>query len=134
MRILVSLGLVLGLSAGADAQDFIAGAYAASADLCETARRDGVQAMLEEGETVLTAKGLEGIEYHCDFLQVLDDKRVSGWLVTALCEEPGYAFPDLISIVPRGEGELELTSVVSHAGGNNGNSGLYQLCQGVEAP
>ena len=116
-------------------QDFPAGVYAASPELCEAAKTGGAQAIFEDGYTVLTVEGFLGIEYHCEFLQVLPGKRTPGFVVTALCEEPGYAFPDVLAIMPRGEGELEVTSSLDAAGGEpSGNSGTYHLCEGVTLP
>ncbi|MFN3546416.1 MAG: hypothetical protein ACK4U0_02910 [Mesorhizobium sp.] len=129
------LAAILALPATAMAQEFPAGVYAASPELCEVARTGGAQAIFEDGYTVLTANGFLGIEYHCDFLQVLPGKRTPGFVVTALCEEPGYAFPDVLAIVPRGEGELQVTSTLDAAGGEpSGNSGTYHLCEGLTLP
>ena len=134
MRLLVVAG-GLAWSPGAWAADFPVGVHVASPELCEAARAGGLQAIFEDGYTVLTAAGFEGIEYHCDFVQVLAGKRTPGFVVTALCEEPGFAFPDLLAIVPRGEGELEVTSTLDAAGGEpSANSGTYHLCEGVALP
>ena len=117
------------------AEDFIAGVFAPSPELCEAAESEGLQAIFERGDVVLTARGILGIEYHCDFLQVLEGTRTPGFVVTALCEEPGTAFPDVLAIVPRGEGQLELSSTTDAAGGEPSiNSGLYHVCTGVDAP
>ena len=128
-------GCILALPATAMSQEFPVGVYTASPELCEAARTGGAQAIFEDGYTVLTAEGFLGIEYHCDFLQVLAGKRTPGFVVTALCEEPGYAFPDVLAIMPRGEGELEVTSSLDAAGGEpSGNSGTYHLCEGLTLP
>lgn len=127
-------------ASAAPVDDFISGVYAASPELCERARAspDGLQTVFEDGNVVLTASGILGIEYHCDFLQVLRGTRTPGFVVTALCEEPGFAFPDTIAIVARGEGELELTAASSGGGGDDGaasgNSGVFHLCEGVTPP
>lgn len=126
---------ILAWPVAALSQEFPDGVYAASPELCEAARSGGAQAIFEDGYTVLTADGFVGIEYHCDFLQVIAGKRTPGFVVTALCEEPGYAFPDLLAIVPRGEGQLEVTSSIDVVGGEpSGNSGTYHLCEGVTLP
>lgn len=126
-------------ASAARADDLVSGVYATSPDLCERARSspDGLQAVFEDGNVVLTAQGILGIEYHCEFLQTLRAARSPGAVVIALCEEPGFAFPDTIAIMPRGEGELELTasSGGSDEEGNiSGNSGLFHLCEGVSPP
>lgn len=133
-RILIAAS-ILAWPGAAMSQEFPAGVYAATPELCEAARTGGAQAIFEDGNTVLTAEGFLGIEYHCDFLQVLPGKRTPGFVVTALCEEPGYAFPDMLAIMPRGEGELEVTSSLDAVGGEpSGNSGTYHLCEGLTLP
>jgi hypothetical protein len=111
--------------------DAFEGVYARSKELCSQAQQD-IQTVFETGEAVLSARGILGIEYHCDFMDLRTKERTPGWLATALCEEPGYAFPDLLAIMPRGEGELEVTSM--RPAEEDGNSGMYFLCEGVALP
>jgi hypothetical protein len=135
MRGTFMLGAALLAGAGAAAAaELPGGVYAASPELCQTARTRGLEAVFEEGNVVLTAGGIQGIEYHCDFVQVLGGRRSPGFVVTALCEEPGYAFPDLLAIVARGEGRLEVTSALDAGGEPSSNAGLYHLCEGVTPP
>ncbi len=134
-RMMIVAALASIPAAAMGAEDFISGVYAPSPELCAAAKTGGVQSIFEQGDVVLTARGILGIEYHCDFLQVLKAPRTPGFVVTALCEEPGLAFPDVLAIMPRGEGELELSSTADAAGGEPSmNSGLYHLCEGVAAP
>ena len=121
----------------AAAQDFISGVHATSRELCDKAREqpDGLQTLFEEGNVVLTHRGIEGIEYNCEFLQVLPATRSPGFVVTALCQEPGYAYPETLVIMQSAEGELELTSSMDVGEDEeSGNSGTYYLCEGVEMP
>lgn len=122
-------------SPAAAADEFITGVYAQSEELCAQAKSQGVQSLVEAGNVLLTARGFEGIEYHCEFLGVTKATRSDGWLASALCEEPGYAFPDMLSIMPRAEGQLEVTSVrVPDPDDPGGNGGTYFHCEGVTAP
>ncbi len=117
------------------AEEFITGVYAQSEELCAQAKSEGVQSLVEAGNVLLTARGFEGIEYHCEFFAVAKAARSAGWLANALCEEPGYAFPDMLSIMPRAEGQLEITSVrVPDPDDPGGNGGTYFLCEDVAAP
>ena len=130
-RIVVAIAMLSPLAAAS--QELPEGIYLTPPERCEDARRDGIESVLEQGELMLTRRGLEGYEYHCEFIEVARSSRTLGWLVTALCEEPGYGFPDIIAIMQRGEGELELTSM-SGSDGEGGNDGLYGLCEGVSPP
>lgn len=113
------------------AQDLIKGVYARSLEQCAAAKQD-FQAFVETGDIILTKDGLEGIEFNCEFLDWKAASRSPGAIVTALCEEPGYAYPQVFAIMQRGEDELELTlSAPESADGAPSNAGLYHLCEGV---
>jgi len=91
--------------------------------------------VIEAGNVALTASGLEGTEYNCEFLQVTKAKLSPAWLVQAICQEPGYLFPDVLSITQMNATQIELVSVKPadpESGGGNG--GTYVLCEGVAAP
>jgi hypothetical protein len=122
-------------SAAKAADDFIKGVYLHTEELCAQARKDTLQAVIEAGNVILTANGLEGIEFNCEFLQVSKATRAPAWLVEAVCQEPGYLFPDVLSITQMTPSQLELVSVKPadpESGGGNGGS--YVLCEGVAAP
>lgn len=133
--LVTSFAALASAAPAAAAEDFITGVYAQSEELCAQAKKEGLQPVVEAGNVVLTARGIEGIEYHCEFLGVAKARRSGGWLVNALCEEPGYAFPDVLSIMPRSEGQLELASVrTADPDDPGGNGGTYFLCDGVKTP
>ena len=137
---LVTTVCLIGCAGPALADDFIPGVWLPTTEACDQAKADGVAAVLEEGSLALTAEGLHGYEYHCDFLAVLRGKRTPAWTVTALCEEPGFAFSDLITITPRSEGELDLTSLATREGVAEGEMAApgsleqYVRCEGVSLP
>lgn len=121
-------------SALADA-DFIKGVYLSSEALCAQAKKEGLQTVIEAGNVILTSRGLESIEYNCEFVQVTKATRSPAWAVTAICQEPGYLFPDVLSIVEMNETQFDLVSV-KPAGeeGDSGNSGSYYFCPDVPLP
>jgi len=138
MRNLVcSAALAVGLmpSAAGAADDFIKGVYLQSEELCAQAKKDTLQSVIEAGNTILTARGLESIEYNCEFLQITKATRSPAWLVGAVCQEPGYLFPDVLSVLEMSPTQLDLVSVKPvdpESGGGNGGS--YYLCEGVALP
>jgi len=138
MRILVcAAAAAVGLlpSAGSAADDFINGVYLASEELCAQAKQDSLQSVIEGGNLILTSRGIESIEYNCEFVQVTKATRAPAWLVNAVCQEPGYLFPDVLSIVQLTPTQLDLVSVTPvdpESGGGNGGS--YYLCEGVSLP
>lgn len=52
------------------AEDFIEGVYLQSEDLCAQARKDTLQSLIDAGNIVLSARGLQSVEYDCEFLQI----------------------------------------------------------------
>lgn len=115
------------------AASIIDGVYLTQADLCARAKTEGIEAIAEEGNLVLHAGKLESIEYHCDFVDV---KKVNdiALVITAWCEEPDYAFPDLISVTKRNDTTIELASVRDQPELPSGNSGSWTKCEGVSMP
>ena len=117
------------------ADDFIKGVYLESQELCEEARKVSLQTVIEAGNTMLSARGIESIEYNCEFVQVTRATRSPTWLVQAVCQEPGYLSPDVLSITEMNPTQLDLVSVKPadpESGGGNGGS--YFLCEGVAVP
>ena len=130
---MVGFAMLGGSAALAD--DFIKGVYLDSEELCDQAKKESLDKVIEDGNTVLTANGLEATEYNCQFLQVSKSKVSPGWLVGALCEVPDQMFPDLLTIRETSPTELDLVSIkpVDPATGG-GNSDTYYLCEGVPEP
>jgi hypothetical protein len=137
MRALI-LAVVAAFSAPVSAmaaEDFIKGVYLSSEELCAQAKKDTLQSVLDAGNTVLTAQGIESVEYNCEFLQITKATRAPAWLVSAICQEPGYLFPDVLSVVEMSPTQIDLVSVKPvdpESGGGNGGS--YYRCDGVTMP
>ena len=127
--------LVLAATLPAAAADsFVTGIYMRSQDLCAAAKKSGIESVLEEGNVLLTERGFESYEYNCEFLTVTPATRAPGWVVTALCQEPGYAFPDVLSVIKMNDTQIDIASVRTTTEEDPGNSGSYFLCEGVEMP
>ena len=84
---------------------------------------------------MLTARGIDSIEYNCEFLEVRKATRAPAWLVHAICQEPGYLFPDVLSVLELSPTQLDLVSVKPvDPESSGGNGGTYYLCEGVALP
>ncbi|MBK8456789.1 MAG: hypothetical protein IPL47_06505 [Phyllobacteriaceae bacterium] len=115
------------------AASIIDGVYMTQEDLCARAKAEGVEAVAEEGNLVLHAGKLESIEYHCDFVDVIKVNDIA-LVITAWCEEPDFAFPDLISVTKRNDTTIQLSSVRDQPELPSGNSGTWVKCEGVSMP
>jgi hypothetical protein len=118
----------------AAAENFVSGIYLKSEELCAQAKKSGIESVLEEGNVLLTERGFESYEYNCEFLTVTPATRAPGWVVTALCQEAGYAFPDVLSVIQMNDTQIDIASVRTTTEEDPGNSGSYFLCEGVEMP
>nr|WP_284207648.1 hypothetical protein [Mesorhizobium tianshanense] len=118
------------------AEDFIEGVYLESEDLCAQAKKDTLDTVIEAGNTVLTARGLQSVEYDCEFLQITKATLSPSWAVTAICQEPGHVFPDVLSVTQLSPKQIDLVSVrpADDESEANGNGGSYFLCDGVALP
>ncbi|MBZ9886398.1 hypothetical protein LB559_00365 [Mesorhizobium sp. BR1-1-3] len=118
------------------ADDFIEGVYLQSEELCTQAKKDTLQTLIDAGNIVLSAHGLQSVEYNCEFLQVSKATASPSWAVTAICQEPGYVFPDVLSVTQMNDKQIDLVSVrpVNDESEASGNSGSYYLCEGVALP
>lgn len=121
-------------SAAFAADDFIKGVYLASEELCAKAKKESLQSVLEAGEVALTSDGIEGVEFHCEFVQVTKAKLAPAWLVGAVCQEPGFVFPDTLSVTQLNEKQIDLVSVKPAEPEAPGNSGSYFFCEGISPP
>ena len=117
-------------------EPFINGVYLQSEELCQRAQSETLQPVIEEGNIVLSERGLESIEYNCEFVQISRGTRAPAWAVTAICQEPGYVFPDVMSILELSPTQLDVVSVklADPESGTIDNSATYYLCDGVEMP
>lgn len=127
---------MLAAAVDARAEETIKGVWLASEELCAKAKADGLQGVIEEGNIILTERGLESVEYNCEFVQMTRAARAPAWLVNAVCQEPGLVFPDVLTITEMTPTQLDIASVRTpdEEAGDAGNGGSYFLCDGVEMP
>ncbi|MET3592560.1 MULTISPECIES: hypothetical protein [Mesorhizobium] len=116
------------------ADDFIEGVYLQSEELCAQAKKDTLQTVIDAGNIVLSADGLQGVEYNCEFLQISKAQGATSWAVTAICQEPGYVFPDVLSVTQLSPKQIDLVSVRPADSEQAGNGGSYYHCEGVALP
>jgi len=128
--------MLVAASPASAAEDFIKGVYLQSEELCAQAKKDTLQTLIEAGNIVLSAHGLQGVEYNCEFLQVTKATSSPSWAVTAICQEPGFVFPDVLSVTQMNAKQIDLVSVrpADDESEQSGNSGSYFLCDGVALP
>ncbi|CAN7544305.1 hypothetical protein LJR246_003839 [Mesorhizobium sp. LjRoot246] len=130
------VSMLVAASPALAADDFIEGVYLQSEELCKQAKKDTLQPLIDAGNIVLSAHGLQSVEYNCEFLQISKATASPSWAVTAICQEPGYVFPDVLSVTQMNAKQVDLVSVrpAGDESEASGNSGSYYLCEGVALP
>lgn len=130
------MSILVAASPALAADEFIEGVYLQSEELCKQAKKDTLQTLIDAGNIVLSASGLQGVEYNCEFLQISKATASPSWAVTAICQEPGYVFPDVLSVTQMNSKQVDLVSVrpAGDESEASGNSGSYYLCEGVALP
>ena len=53
----------------------------------------------ESEPTLLTTEGLEALEYNCEFVEIRSVYDGRGWLIDAVCNEPGFFFPQQMVVM-----------------------------------
>jgi hypothetical protein len=136
LRRTLCVSMLVAASPASAAEDFIKGVYLQTQELCAQAKKDTLQTLIDTGNVVLSADGLQSVEYNCEFVQVTKATRSPSWAVTAICQEPGFLFPDVLSITQMNATQIDIVSVrpTADEGEQAGNGGSYYLCEGVSLP
>lgn len=103
-RSIAAVALAL-ITQPAIAADFISGTWS-TADGCQALASTDV----ESDALYLTATGIAGGAFHCDFVNVAERSGKPGWVATALCQEPGLSYPQLVSILPLEDGRMQVSA------------------------
>jgi hypothetical protein len=84
--------------------DFITGTYS-SKEGCDALAKH------EEGKgdyLFLTAKGINGYQLSCEFVNVFPRAQQPGAVAVTFCDEPGFSHPELISLKPSGQDSIDV--------------------------
>ncbi|MGB3027781.1 hypothetical protein [Paradevosia shaoguanensis] len=85
--------------------------YVSKPEACEALQTKGVDAFNDLDFTTLSfTDGIQGMEFHCGFFDVKSKANTSAVLVEAICEEPGFMYPDLIAIGPWDDKTMQVIS------------------------
>ena len=82
--------------------------------------------------TLIDAKSLEAIEYYCEFVGVRSALDGKAWLIDAVCNEPGFVFPQqMVALEEESDGQgptvLRLSEGAAPA---QEEEGRYYRCAG----
>ena len=81
LRQTLCVSMLVAASPAPAAEDFIEGVYLQSEELCAKAKKETLQSVIDAGNIVLSAHGLQSVEYNCEFLQVTKATLSPSWAV-----------------------------------------------------
>ena len=67
--------MLVAASPASAAEDFIKGVYLQTQELCAQAKKDTLQTLIDAGNVILSADGLQSVEYNCEFVQITKATR-----------------------------------------------------------
>jgi len=88
LRRVLCASMLVAASPASAAEDFIKGVYLQTQELCAQAKKDTLQTLIDAGNVILSADGLQSVEYNCEFVQItkaigaggLIDPTVAAWI------------------------------------------------------
>lgn len=85
--------------------------YVTDPAACQALEKQGFDAWQEmEFLSLSFDRGLQGMEFHCDFYDVKTRPNTPVLLASAVCEVPGDLFPDTFAIAPYNETAIRVVS------------------------
>lgn len=106
---LLAIGIVLAWTGAATAQGLPEGTFASTKDGCDQLKQKTAAELGDRRDfTILTKADINAGVQHCDFVTVTA-RNATSWLAAAFCEEPGYSYPDLFTILQMKDGDLRVT-------------------------
>lgn len=120
MKVLL-LGISLALSAGtAMAQEDLridqSKLYVSDPAACQLIEDKGIDAFMDLDFLSLTfARGIQSMEFQCNFFDVKSREGNNFLFVDAICELPGEVYPDTLAITPFSDSEIQVVSAYDTA-------------------
>lgn len=110
----VAMGMALVLAGGTSAQEVVidqSKLYVSNPDACKALEEKGIDAFSEVDFLALSfTDGIQGMEFNCAFFDVKSKEGYNGIFIEAICEEPGFRYPDIIAIGPWNDTSIQVAS------------------------
>lgn len=82
---------------------FVDGTYATKAG-CDWLAKAQSARDPEKRPVTMERDGFWGLEWNCQFAQLVEHEKNAAWVAILFCEEPGYPYPDMAVIRRDGDG------------------------------
>ncbi|SFV31124.1 hypothetical protein SAMN05216456_1239 [Devosia crocina] len=85
--------------------------HVSNAEACGLIEEKGIDAFMDLDFLVLDfTKGIESMEFHCNFFDVKSREGSAHLFIDAICEIPGEIYPDILAVTPYSETEVQVAS------------------------
>jgi len=85
--------------------------YVSDAKACGMIENKGIEAFKDLDFLALDfSKGIQSMEFQCNFFDVKSRKGSSHLFIDAICELPGEIYPDILAVTPYSETEIQVAS------------------------
>lgn len=85
--------------------------YVSDAKACGMIEDKGIDAFMDLDFLALDfSKGIQSMEFHCNFFDVKSRKGSTHLFIDAICELPGEIYPDILAVTPYSETEIQVAS------------------------
>ena len=85
--------------------------YVSDPAACQALEKKGVDAWMDMDFLSLTFdRGIQSMEFHCNFFDVTEREGSTHLFVDAICELPGEIYPDILAVTPYSETEIQVVS------------------------
>lgn len=85
--------------------------YVSDAKACGMIEDKGIEAFMDLDFLALDfSKGIQSMEFQCNFFDVKSREGSSHLFIDAICELPGEIYPDILAVTPYSETEIQVAS------------------------
>lgn len=85
--------------------------YVSDATACGMIEDKGIEAFMDLDFLALDfSKGIQSMEFQCNFFDVKSREGSSHLFIDAICELPGEIYPDILAVTPYSETEIQVAS------------------------
>ncbi|KKB78084.1 hypothetical protein VW35_13345 [Devosia soli] len=106
--------------------------YVSDPKACDMLEKKGIDAFMDLDFVALGfPKGIQSMEFQCNFFDIKSREGSSHLFVDAVCELPGEIYPDTLAIAPYSETQIQ---VVSSSDAAMAAAGLFEPASEVAAP
>lgn len=85
--------------------------YVSDAKACGMIEGKGIDAFMDLDFLALDfSKGIQSMEFHCNFFDVKGRECSTHLFIDAICELPGEIYPDILAVTPYSETEIQVAS------------------------